>query len=230
MFRIVFVMDIRNGEAVHAVRGEREKYKPVRSRICGSSVPMDIISKLMPREVYIADLDRLQHLGDNFEIIKRISAKTKTMVDTAAENMNDVEKCLGIADTAILGTETASLELIKEAVGRFPGKINVSIDMKNGRVLTRDRKMKMEPEKLVKMLDKYDIKDIIVLELSKVGTGAGIDVEFLGRIVQLSSHNILAGGGIRDMDDIRDLEKIGVSGALVATAAHSGKIPVEALR
>ena len=230
MFRIVFVMDIRNGEAVHAVRGDREKYKPVRSRICGSSAPMDIISKLMPPEVYIADLDRLQHLGDNFELIKKISAKTKTMVDTGAENIEDVEKCLGIADTAILGTETAFLELIKKAAGRFPGKINVSIDIKNGRVLTNDRRMGVEPEKLVRMLDEYDIKDIIVLELNKVGTGAGIDVEFLRNMVELSSHNILTGGGIKDMDDIHALEKIGVSGALVATAVHSGRIPVEALR
>ncbi len=226
MFRIVFVMDIRNGEAVHAVMGKREKYKPVSSRICDSSAPMDIISKLMPREVYIADLDRLLHLGDNFELIKRISTKTKTMVDAGAENMKDVEKCLGIADTAILGTETASLELIKEAAWRFPGKINVSIDMKNGRVLTRDRKMQVQPEELVKMLDKYGIKDIIILELSKVGTGAGVNVDFLSDMVELSSHSILAGGGIRDMDDIHTLEKIGASGALVATAVHSGRIPV----
>ncbi len=230
MFRIVFVMDMRNGEAVHAVRGEREKYKPVQSRICDSSAPMDIISKLMPREVYIADLDRLQHLGNNFELIKRISAKTKTMVDTGAENMDDVEKCLGIADIAILGTETASLELIKEAAGRFPGKINVSIDIKNDRVLTKDRKMEIEPKKLVKILNKYDIRDIIILDLSKVGTSAGIDMDFLRRIVESAYHNILAGGGIRDMDDIHALEKIYVSGALVATAVHSGRIPVEVIR
>ncbi len=230
MFRIIFVMDIRNGKAVHAIRGEREKYKPVRSRICDSSAPIDIISVLMPREVYIADLDRLQHLGDNFELIKRISTKTKTMVDAGAENMSDIEECIGIADTAILGTETASFESIQEAAGRFPGRVNVSIDIKNGRVLTTDRRMEVKPEKLVKMLDEYDIKDIIVLELNKVGTGAGVDVDFLRNIVELSSHNILAGGGIRDMDDIKALGKIGVNGALVATAVHNGRIPVEVLR
>ncbi len=228
MFRIIFVLDILNGNAVHAVRGERAKYLPVKgSVVCGSSAPVDIISTVMPKEVYIADLDYLQHLGDNFGLIGEISEMTRTMVDIGPENMDDVEKCARIADTVIIGTETASLDLIAAAAERFPGRINVSIDMKNGVVLTKDRKLEMKPGKLVKKLNEYDIKDIIILELNKVGTSAGIDVDFLKEIAASSHHNILAGGGIRDMDDIHALEKIGVSGALVATAVHDGKIPVE---
>ncbi len=228
MFRIIFVLDILNGNVVHAIRGERAKYKPIKgSRICNSSAPLDIISALSPKEVYIADLDRLQHLGDNFELIKKISGKTMTMVDIGVENMVDVEKCAQIADTIILGTETASFDLIEDACKRFPGRINVSIDMKSRHVLTRDRKMDMQPKELVKLLNGQDIRDIIILELNRVGTGSGVDVDFLKEMA--SSHNILAGGGIRDMHDINALKKIGLSGALVATAVHDGKIPLELL-
>ncbi len=228
MFRIIFVLDILNGNAVHAVKGERAKYQPVKgSVVCGSSEPVDIISKVSPKEAYIADLDYLQHLGDNFALIGQISEMTKTMVDIGPENMDDVKKCARIADTVIIGTETASLDLIAAAAERFSGRINVSIDMKNGVVLTKDRKLEMKPQELIKKLNDYDIKDIIILELSKVGTGAGIDVDFFREVAGLSNHNILAGGGIRDMDDIHALEKIGISGALAATAVHNGKIPVE---
>ncbi len=231
MFRIVFVLDLLNGNVVHAVKGERAKYQPVKgSAVCGSSSPLDIISAVMPREAYIADLDHLQHTGDNFDLIKKISKMTGTMVDIGPENMDDVEKCARIADTVIIGTETASFDLIAGAAERFPGRINVSIDMKNGVVLTKDRKLGTKPGELVKMLNGYGIKDIIILELSKVGTSAGIDVEMLEDITASSNHNILAGGGIRDMDDIHALEKIGVSGVLVATAVHNGKIPVELIR
>ncbi len=231
MFRIIFVLDILNGNAVHAVRGERAKYQPVSgSRICDSSSPLDIISALAPKEVYVADLDRLQHLGDNFELIQKISAMAKTMVDAGVEDMDDIEKCLKIADTAILGTETASLELIKEAAEKFSGRISVSIDIKNGIVLTKDRKMAIEPKKLVKLLNDYDIKDLIILELNKVGTGAGIDAGFLKEVAGLSNHDVLAGGGIRDLDDINALKKIGIIGALVATAVHNGRIPVEVIQ
>jgi phosphoribosylformimino-5-aminoimidazole carboxamide ribotide isomerase len=228
MFRIIFVLDILNGNAVHAVKGERAKYQPVKgSVVCNSSAPVDIISEVLPKEVYIADLDYLQHLGDNFALIGQISEMTKTMVDIGPENTDDVEKCARIADTVIIGTETASFDLIAAAARRFSGRINVSIDMKNGVVLTKDRKLEIKPQELIKKLNDYDIKDIIILELSKVGTGAGIDVDFLQEVAGLSNHSILAGGGIRDMDDIHVLEKIGVSGALAATAVHNGKIPVE---
>jgi len=227
MFRIVFVLDILNGSAVHAVRGERAKYKPVKSRVCDSSNPLDIISFLKPGEIYVADLDRLQHFGDNFELIRKISSKAKTMVDAGAENMGDVEKSLTIADAAILGTETASLALIKNASRAYPGRINVSIDMKNGRVLAKDRRMATEPEELVKLLNEYDIRDLIILNLDNVGTSAGVDVDFLGKIARQSAHDVLAGGGVRGMDDIDALREAGLSGALVATAVHNGKIPLE---
>jgi phosphoribosylformimino-5-aminoimidazole carboxamide ribotide isomerase len=226
MFRIIFVLDILKGTVVHAVRGERSKYRPVAgSQVCDSSVPLDIISALSPREVYIADLDRLQHQGDNFELIEKISGKTRTMADIGAQNLNDVEKCAKIADTVILGTETASFDLIEKAAVRFPGRINVSIDMKNWKVLAKDMNMDVEPVELVKRLNDHEIRDIIVLELTRVGTGAGIDEGFLKDIAAVSSHNVLVGGGIKDMDDIEALKRIGISGALVATAVHSGKIP-----
>ncbi|MDD5615143.1 MAG: HisA/HisF-related TIM barrel protein [Candidatus Methanoperedens sp.] len=231
MFRIIFVLDILNGTAVHAIRGERSKYQPVAgSKVCNSSAPLDMIFTLAPREVYIADLDRLQHQGDNFELIKEISGKTRTMADIGVENMNDVEKCAKIADTIILGTETASFDLIEKAAVRFPGRINVSIDMKNRKVLTKDRNMEVEPVELVKRLNDHEIRDIIVLELTRVGTGAGIDEGFLTDIAAVSSHNVLVGGGIKDMDDIEALKRIGISGALVATAVHSGKIPADLIR
>jgi phosphoribosylformimino-5-aminoimidazole carboxamide ribotide isomerase len=228
MFRIIFVLDILKGNAVHAIRGERAKYQPVQSKVCSSSNPLEIVSALKPAEVYIADLDRLQHFGDNFELIKKISAKAKTMVDIGAENMDDVRKCAEITNTVILGTETASLDLMKTAAEQFPGRINVSIDIKNGEVLTKDTRI--EPHELVKLLNDYNIRDIIILELSKVGTSVGTDTDFLRSVVELSKHNVLLGGGIRDMADINKLKGIGVSGALVATAVHKGMIPVELIK
>ncbi|MBE0521689.1 MAG: phosphoribosylformimino-5-aminoimidazole carboxamide ribotide isomerase [Candidatus Methanoperedenaceae archaeon] len=231
MFRIIFVLDIFEGKAVHAIKGERSKYKPVRgSRVCDSAAPLEIVSAVKPTEVYIADLDRLQHRGNNFELIGAVSKKTATMVDIGAAGMGDVETAAEIAGTVVIGTETASLELIKKAVEKFGKRINVSIDMKNGRMLTQDSGLMVEPEELVRMLNDYDIGDIIVLDLGRVGTGMGVDIDFLGRLVRISEHSILLGGGVRDMDDIEELKGIGVSGALVATAIHSGAIPLEIIR
>jgi len=208
--------------------GERSKYQPFRgSKICNSPDPLEMVSKLKPMEVYIADLDRLQEVGDNFKIIRQISRKTKTMVDIGVKTENDLEKCAGIANTIILGTETASFDLIEKATRCYPEKVNISIDIKHGKVLTRDRKMETSPLEIISSLNEYDIDDIIILDLDKVGTCTGIDMELFRRIVGISSHNIMAGGGIRDMKDINSLQEIGVIGALVATALHNGNIPLE---
>ncbi|MCZ7401163.1 MAG: HisA/HisF-related TIM barrel protein [Candidatus Methanoperedens sp.] len=227
MFRIIFVIDLLNGSVVHAVKGERSKYKPIKdSMICDSSDPFEIISSVKPREIYIADLDHIQNIGDNFEIIKKISGKTQTMVDIGVKNMADVKKCAEIADTVIIGTETASLEVIENAAIQFLGRINVSIDMKNGYVLTKDMTMEVRPEELVRRMNEIGIKDIIILDLGKVGTSAGINEIFLKKIAEISTHNILVGGGIKDVNDIEILEKSGISGALAATALHNGNIPI----
>lgn len=231
MFRIIFVLDIFEGKAVHAIKGERSKYLPVQgSVVCVSTEPLEIVSAVKPTEVYIADLDRLQHRGNNFRLIGSISGKTATMVDIGAAGMGDVEKAAEIAGTVVVGTETASLELIKKAAEKFGKRINVSIDIKNGRMLMQDSGLVVEPEELIRMLNDYDIGDIIVLDLGRVGTGMGVDIDFLGRLVRISEHSILLGGGVRDMDDIEELKGIGVSGALVATAIHSGAIPLEIIR
>lgn len=227
MFRIIFVMDILNGSVVHAVKGERSKYKPIQgSMICDSQDPFEVISAVNPRELYIADLDHIQDIGDNFEIIKKISGKTKTMVDIGVKNMDDVQKCAEIADTVIIGTETASFEVIEYAALQFPDRINVSIDMKNGSVLTKDKTMEVRPEYLVRRMNEIELKDIIILDLGKIGTSVGIDEIFLKKIAEISTHNILVGGGIKNLEDIETLEKSGIGGALAATALHNGKIPI----
>jgi phosphoribosylformimino-5-aminoimidazole carboxamide ribotide isomerase len=224
-------MDILNGSVVHAVKGERSKYKPIQgSMICDSSDPFEVISSVKPRELYIADLDHIQDIGDNFEIIKKISGKIRTMVDIGVKNMDDVQKCAQIVDTVIIGTETAPFEVIEKAALQFPGRINVSIDMKNGCVLTKDKTMEVRPEDIIKRLNKIEINEIIMLDLGKVGTSAGIDEIFLNKIADLSTHNIIIGGGIKNLDDIETLRRLGIKGALAATALHNGNIPISFIR
>ena len=42
--------------------------------------------------------------------------------------------------------------------------------------------------------------------------------------------DIFVGGGVRDIEDLVELKNLGVSGVLVATALHSGKISIEELK
>jgi phosphoribosylformimino-5-aminoimidazole carboxamide ribotide isomerase len=50
------------------------------------------------------------------------------------------------------------------------------------------------------------------------------------KILYTTKLEVLIGGGIRDIQDLRELKKLGVSGALVATALHDGKLKVDELK
>ncbi|MDH7596559.1 MAG: HisA/HisF-related TIM barrel protein [Methanothrix sp.] len=225
--RWIFVMDIFNGEVVHAVRGERSLYQPINtfSRVVSTSDPVEILDAIAPKEVYIADLNRLSGSGDNLNIIESISSRSATMADIGISSISELD-LLPESAAPVLGTETASLDLISDASDLR--EIVVSVDMKHRRVISQSGDL--DPLELIKEINDLDVLGIIILELDRVGTSAGTDIEFLSRAVSSSDHPVLAGGGIRDLSDIHALEEIGVQGVLVATAVHSGAIPIEMMR
>ncbi len=222
-------MDLLNGIVVHARRGERAKYKPVHisSSIVDSSEPMHVIETVRPAAIYIADLNRLMGTGTNIDILDRIRHRYRHVwiaLDYGIRSSSELEEIKGIADSIVLGTETASLDIIRDAATNHP--IIVSIDLFNRKVQARDERLRIAPLKLIEELNAYPIDGIIILELNRVGTNSGIDTDFLAQCVERSCHDILCGGGVRNNDDLSRLEDIGVKGALVATAVHEGTITV----
>ncbi|HPS91457.1 MAG TPA: HisA/HisF-related TIM barrel protein [Methanothrix sp.] len=223
--RCIFVLDILNGAVVHAVRGERSHYEPVDrfSEIVSTSEPLAILREIAPREVYIADLNLIMGRGDNLAVIKQISSQTKTMADTGVSRAGDLDR-LPASVSTVLGTETASMQLIEEA-SRKHGII-VSIDMKNRKILSRDPQLSGQtPLQLLKRLNDLKLQGVILLELDRVGTSTGLDMQFLENAGASAEHPLILGGGVKGEEDLGALEEMSFSGALIATALHNGRIP-----
>lgn len=229
MTRCVFVLDLFNGSAVHAVRGERKKYQPIetKSLVVNTSDPLSILDELKPREVYVADLDRITGIGDNLELIGEMVRKAETMADIGISSVGELD-LLPPDCRPVLGTETGSFDLIERASSRR--KVTVSIDLFGGDILTRDPSLKIPPLDLIRKLNPLPIKEIILLSLDRVGTSKGLDERFLATVADLSDHPILLGGGVKDESDLARLEGLGIAGALVATAVHDGKISLDSIR
>jgi phosphoribosylformimino-5-aminoimidazole carboxamide ribotide isomerase len=69
------------------------------------------------------------------------------------------------------------------------------------------------------------VREVIVLDLARVGSGAGPDFALVRELcARFPKLELLAGGGVRDVADLRALAEAGAAGALVATALHSGAI------
>ncbi|MEM3383514.1 MAG: HisA/HisF family protein [Nitrososphaerales archaeon] len=237
--RIIPVIDIMKGLAVHAKGGQRNYYQPIKSRLIGSPNPIDLALALRSsfefKELYIADLDSIMGIGNNLDLIKKIHeiSKMKLMVDSG---INDVEKAKEILQISIekiiVGTETLlSFEKLKSIL-EFAGYENVivSIDIKDGKILSKSKEVsRLNPEELAKKLELMGIKELIILDLLRVGKELGVNVDLIKSVLNSVNIPIITGGGIKDIDDIFLLRDIGVSGVLVSTALHNLKIKREDL-
>lgn len=231
MFRTILVLDIFDGVVVHALRGEREQYRPIAefSSVCETSDAPEIIKMLEPDEVYAADLNRIRGTGDNFPVIKEVARHCKTILSCGVRSASDVAEGLTIADIVTIGTENANLNVIEESCSTADsGRLDVNIDLMGGKILTNTGIL-LAPLEAVAKLNDYPINELILIDLTRVGTESGIDLDLLAEVVSRSDHPVIFGGGVRDMNDLDLLRDLGVAGALVATGVHNLEIPVELL-
>jgi phosphoribosylformimino-5-aminoimidazole carboxamide ribotide isomerase len=66
---------------------------------------------------------------------------------------------------------------------------------------------------------------VIVIDLARVGTGTGLDLGLIARVREATPGlTLLAGGGVRGLEDFARLADSGCDGVLVATALHGGTL------
>jgi len=236
--KVIPVIDVLKGVAVHGVRGERDRYQPLRSILCESADPLNIASafeSLGFTGLYLADLDAILGKSANFNVYRQIMTETglDLMVDAGIANFVRAEEVLATeVSKIVVGSETLeTLEFLSQAVKAFgEDRVVVSIDLKKGKVLSASEVIaSLDAVSFAQELGKIGVAQIILLELDRVGTEQGINWALLRTILEKTRVDVLVGGGIRSLQELEELRKLGVSGALVATILHNGKLPVDEL-
>jgi phosphoribosylformimino-5-aminoimidazole carboxamide ribotide isomerase len=236
--RIIPVIDLKEGFAVHAVKGERQAYQPVKSTLLDTAEPLALANAFRERlglnEAYVADLDAILYARPQLELIADLAhgSGLSLMVDAGIHDPHGVLELLSIgASKVIIGAETmTSWEELQEIQARVPGeKLIFSLDMRGGEILSRCSTLRaLSPLEAIQHLNKTGWQEIILLDLARVGTQSGIEraliTETLKRYPDL---NLLVGGGVRDIADLHSLKNSGVMGVLVATILHLGLIDRE---
>jgi phosphoribosylformimino-5-aminoimidazole carboxamide ribotide isomerase len=229
--RVVGVIDLKDGTAVHAVRGERERYRPVRGVDEGNplSLARAFRSELGLDELYVADLDAIGGAGEHSSTIAALASEARVMVDAGVSEPELARALLDLgADRVVVGTETLTgPEALDRLLAELPeGAVVLSADLRDGRALSPHPQLADLPAlDAVARLHRTGLREVIVLDLSRVGSGAGPDVGPIAEIhAAFPELELFAGGGVRDVDDLRALGDAGAAGALVATALHRGVI------
>ena len=233
--KIVPVLDILNGVAVHAVKGRREEYQPLNSVLSKSYNPVDVAAAfgaLGFSELYIADLDGILGRHPNFQLFKRIADKTglSLMVDAGITNQKMAKKVLeSKVSKIIIGTETLTrIGFVGEIVDIFGSeKVIISLDLIDKQILSGFELSEFaDPLTFLHNLEKIGISQIIILDLAKVGSGQGVNISFVLEVLKNVKSDVFVGGGVRDITDLKALKETGIYGVLVATALHTGRILV----
>jgi phosphoribosylformimino-5-aminoimidazole carboxamide ribotide isomerase len=236
--RVIPVIDLKGGVAVHAVRGDRERYRPLRSRIAAGPYPLDVARAVRERfgldELYVADLDAIAGGPGNGDVVAALAREARLMVDAGAAEAAAVARLLALgAARVVVGTESLpGAEAFARLRSELPdAPLVLSLDLRGGQVLSPDPALAaLDPAGALARLADAGAEDAIVLDLARVGSGEGPDVARLGDLrARVPGVALLAGGGVRHAGDLRALAGAGAVGALVATALHGGAIAPEEL-
>lgn len=237
--KVIPVIDVLNGVAVHGMRGERKQYQPLKSVLCRSVDPIDIAltyESLGFGNLYLADLDAILGKSSNLSVYRQIMTETglDLMVDAGVANLDRAEEVLSTeVSKVVVGSETLeSFEFLGQAIDALgKDRFVVSIDLKEGKVLSASEAIAaMDAVSFAQRINKIGINQVIILDLTRVGTEQGVNFALLRGLLEKTGVEVLVGGGIRSLQELEELKKLGVSGALLATILHNGKIKVDELK
>jgi phosphoribosylformimino-5-aminoimidazole carboxamide ribotide isomerase len=235
--RVVPVLDLKGGVAVHAVRGERHAYAPVRSVLSPSADPVALARAFRERlrcdACYVADLDAITGAGDHQAVVRAIAdLGISVWLDAGVAMAADAHRAASCgAKRVIVGTETlrdagdlpAIVEAARDASDAGADCI-LSLDHRGGELLGGSPAVAgMGATELATAAVGAGIRAFIVLDLARVGAGTGPETEPARRLrAHLPHAEIVLGGGVRGKDDLQALARAGYQAALVGTALHTG--------
>ena len=227
MIEIVPVLDLIGNQAVSGKSGNRSTYTPLNTIYAPNSDPLNIANGLElngAKEIYIADLDLIEKQGNNLYKIKDVNTVLPVMLDCGIRDFESFKFYLDFAYKLIVATETIeSIDEMRKIFDTFPReRIVVSVDIKDGQLYSNNLDMNLEEFRDV--LRELDPNEIILLNISDVGTGNGYDIRFLDDFKEFKD-KIIIGGGI-NQEDLEPLERYGVKKALIGTALHNGSISI----
>jgi phosphoribosylformimino-5-aminoimidazole carboxamide ribotide isomerase len=226
---VIPVLDLKGGEAVHAVRGERVAYKPVKG-ILGDGTDAFALAvayrdQLGSDRLYVADLDAIAGLLGHKTLLRSLADSGLDLwVDAGVSTEEQAQVLIDLGvEKVIVGSETlqSSAQLAGMADHIPIESIVLSVDLKDG--VLRAPPEFPTPADLLQFAAALHIDSFILLDLARVGAAAGPPLDLLVSLHQrFPTLALYAGGGVRDRADLAALKQAGAAGALVATAFHRG--------
>lgn len=229
---IIPAIDLKGGKCVRLLQG-REKDVTVYSDdpVATARKWESARSELL----HLVDLDgAFSGEQKNIEAVKAIRSAVNLPIELGG-GIRDMERVdllvsLGI-DRVILGTIAAKDPgFVEKACKKYPGQIIVGIDAKDGKVAVKGwvELTGHDAKEFAMAMESRGAAGIVYTDILRDGMLTGPNVQATREIAESVNIPVIASGGIRSIDDVRNLLEAGrIWGAITGKAIYSGSLDLE---
>lgn len=228
-------IDLYGGKAVRLYKGDYSEMTVYSDR------PIDIAYDFLNKGakfIHAVDLEGARDgTAPNFDLIKSFTLETGLFVEVGGgiRSIDIIDKYLSCGiGRVILGTAAISdKELLYRSISNYGEKIAVGADIKDGYVAIRGwlEKSEVSCDEFFSEMQSIGVKTVICTDISRDGAMKGTNLELYKHLSEKYSVDIIASGGVSDLEDIRSLRDMGLYGAIIGKAYYTGAIDLcEAIR
>lgn len=184
--------------------------------------------------IHLVDLEGAK-LGTtpNLDIVKKIVENTNLDVEIGGGIRDDetVQKYIDIGvRRVILGTAAVTDDsFLRSCVEKYKDRVAVGVDLKDGYVAIKGwtEKSQLTADEFFSHLSEIGVKTVICTDISKDGAMKGTNRELYKELSGKYSMDIVASGGVSDLEDIKALKEMKLYGAIVGKAYYVGAIDLK---
>jgi HisA/HisF family protein len=228
------VLDILAGNAVHALAGRRNEYRPIVSRLTPNHDPLAIANAIRKEfglnALYLADLDGIAGRLPDLDLFRRLTADGfQLLIDAGVGRRQEAQAISELPGAnVVVGLETCHSPDDLANITSKTCAVTFSLDLYRGapRRQHDSTGWSDQPDAIARQAVEANASAIIVLDLADVGMSTGGSSDLLCRKIRLNFPGIglIAGGGVRGPIDLVRLDDLKVDAVLVASALHSGHL------
>ena len=226
---IIFpAIDVKDGQCVRLVKGEFSTAAMVAKSI---DTAVQNFKAAGTAWLHMVDLDGA---GAGRQINSKIifdavrNTGLNVQLGGGIRDLNTIEFLLaGGINRVILGSAAIdNPSLVREAVAKFGSQIALGIDADKRLVATQGWRIKSDIDfiTLAKMMEDIGVKVIIFTDIQRDGTLTGPSMDYLFELSKSVSCKIVASGGITTIDDIKNLQSLGLYGAICGKSLYAGTL------
>ena len=232
--KIFPAIDIKDKKCVRLIKGSFE------NKTVYEMSPFDQAGKFKDhgfKNLHIVDLDgALTGETVNQDIIKDIVVKfdLKVEIGGGIRNLDSIQKYIDAgAEKIILGSAAIKdKNFLKEACEKFPNKIALGLDAKDGYLSVSGWKENSNKLTLdyLKEVNDYGVSRLIYTDINQDGMKQGPNFEETSKVAEKSNCPVIISGGVSSIDDIKKAKNLkNIEGIIVGKAIYDGDIKLEEL-